>query len=114
MSVPENAVARAEALRGRRRELTESIQGIEAQLSDKGKLDSETGLRMADHEYHDWRVKAVIARKHKLNELRDVNEALKAVNNEMFAAEREVHESRMERIERKLDLLLTHFSIPTE
>lgn len=93
-------------LKAEKDELIASIQDIESQLALKDKHD-EDGRRLSDHEYHEWRGKAVAARRHLLKELREVKAELEKDQQQRTAIEK----GRLERIETKLDLLIAHFDV---
>jgi hypothetical protein len=63
-------------LEQRRLTLVARLQDIELQLGDRNRVD-EHGNRMTDAEFWEWRKRAVGARRHVLEELRQVNLALK-------------------------------------
>lgn len=58
------------------RKRIEENQGIQLQLSDKDKRHPD-GSRYTDHEYHEWRGRAIAAWKHGVAEQRVMKEALK-------------------------------------
>ncbi len=53
----------------------EDVQGIQAQLSDKNRVN-DAGERVEDHEYQDWRGRTVAALQHKLSKLRIIKAEL--------------------------------------
>lgn len=58
------------------RKRIEENQGIQAQLSDKNRCHAD-GSRFSEHEYHEWRGRAIAALKHGVAEQRVLKEALK-------------------------------------
>lgn len=60
-------------------ELSEQIESIQAQLSSANHVD-ENGVRLSDHEYHQWRSRAVWALNKKLGERRRIKAWLKTAN----------------------------------
>lgn len=64
------------ALGGINEALVAAIQNIEAQLSNQN-VTTPTGERVSEHEYHDWRRRAVYARQKMLGQLRMVKRVIK-------------------------------------
>lgn len=60
--------------------LTESIQSIDAQLGNRNRIDPETGRRMDDKQWWEWRTKATTAKKYLLVRLREVKEEIRLEN----------------------------------
>lgn len=58
------------------RKLVDNNQGIQAQLSNQNRTHPD-GRRFTDHEYHEWRGRAVAAWRHGVAEQRALKEALK-------------------------------------
>lgn len=59
--------------------VTAEIEAIQAQMSQKNHQD-ERGNRLGDHEYHQWRARALYARQKKLERLRRLKTYVRAVN----------------------------------
>lgn len=59
-------------------DLSENIEMIQAQLAEKNHLD-ENGRRLNDHEYHQWRSRAVWAMQKKIGQRRRIKAWLKQV-----------------------------------
>ncbi len=56
----------------RRRRLQGEVEQIQGQLSDRNRLDPETGLRLTEGAYNAWRRRAIVAMHAKQQELRDI------------------------------------------
>jgi hypothetical protein len=86
-----------EELEAERIRLVDEIQAIEVQLANPNKTD-DSGERLTDWEYHDWRQKAVFARSAKLKRLREVKRQIVGEKSTL-----------LERMDAKLDRILEYF-----
>lgn len=73
-----------EELERLRPELVASLQGIDAQLSDRNRRDLAGGDRIHPHEYHEWRHRAIKAKRIKTVQLQLVKQRLKDLNREVW------------------------------
>jgi hypothetical protein len=101
MSAAERQEPDFESLEEERAWLVDQVQAIEAQLSEQNRTH-EDGTRLTGVEYHEWRGRAVTARKHLLIRLRRVKGELARHETDLGRVDRDW----LARIEQKLDRLL--------
>jgi len=85
-------------LEAKRDQLVSEIQLIDTQLSSMDRRDGE-GNRMSAHDYHAWRRSAIAAKTHIMQDLRTVKASITEIK-------REDGDSRLERIEKKIDEII--------
>ena len=91
--------AETDDLRTERDRIVAKVADIEVQLTDPNKLGHE-GERLDDHSYHSWRRSALAAKGHLSIDLR-------ATKAELNRRSQDAHNSRLDRIEAKVDRILT-------
>lgn len=79
-------------LRVRRDELGADVRNISSQLADRDKRDG-FGRRMDAIAWHTWRQSALVAQRHKIDELQAVKRRLHEIQQEKDAAKRSAQET---------------------